>query len=153
MRCLLLVVTSVLLLVGFTALQTRQPIAAESSLKSAKITLSLTEIRIPNVRQGEMVHADFPVHNVGGQRLVIIAEDRNCCKEEMNRVVITPGHSEMLHLSVNTGNMKTNRPYRYRFSTNDPDLPVIDLTLIVEFENQPAFTEIEPVPFHDTQFP
>jgi hypothetical protein len=153
MRCLLLVVTSVSILAGYAALQTLQPFAPEPSLKTAKITLSLKEIRIPNVRQGQMVHADFPVHNVGGQRLVIIAEDRNCCQEEMNRVVVAPGHSEMLHLSVNTGNLETNRSNRYRFSTNDPELPVFDLTLIVEFGDQPAFTGIEPVPVDDLPRP
>lgn len=98
---------------------------------SPQISLPVRERDLGSVRQGDLPLVEFPVHNYGGRRLVVMRRSRRCCRDDQvqTSLVIPPGESAHLIVEADTSRWQGHGSHTEQFTTNDDRLPEFRLTV------------------------
>lgn len=82
------------------------------------------------IKEGELLHARFPISNTGNKRLIVVKKVDPCCDSSAtNTTIVPPGETRILTTTVNTGFQSGQIVDRQQYSTNDPQLPQFILSV------------------------
>jgi hypothetical protein len=117
------------------ALIANQAMAEPTMTKSnaPKVAFEKLEIVYPNVREGEMLKAQFPFSNQGKMNLIIdsVTPSCGCTVAQFDRVT-PPGAKGMINMDLDTSGISGSFRKTAVVNTNDPSNPFVTLVMTGE---------------------
>jgi hypothetical protein len=131
-RLLRLVLSAAVLAVALMATQVlAEPTMTKSN--APKVVFDKMEIVYPNVREGELLKAQFPFSNQGKMNLIIdsVTPSCGCTVAEFDRVT-QPGAKGVINLDLDTSGISGTFRKTAVVNTNDPTNPFVTLIMTGE---------------------